>query len=130
MASYISASYPYGVDPTLKPYGYDPAKARKLLAAAGYPKGFDTELYCPSEIPKALCEAIIAYWSQVNVRAKIKAIDYAAWSRINNTHKSGPMTIMQFANEIYDPIHPLSGSASQDGTWSDYYNPEVEKLLQ
>jgi len=130
MASYISSAYPYGVDPELKPYGYDVQKARKLLADAGYPNGFKTELLCPSDWPKELCEAISAYWSQAGVQAAVKVIDYAAWSRLNNTHKSGPMTIMQFSNAIYDPIHPISGAATKGGTWSDYYNPEVEKLVE
>lgn len=129
MASYISSSYPYGVDPTLKPYAYDPARAKRLLAEAGFANGFDTELLCPSDQPKDLCEAIAAYWSQVGVRAKVKVMDYAAWSRLNNTHKGGPMSMMQFSNAIYDPIHPISGAATKDGTWSDYYNPEVEKLV-
>ncbi len=130
LASYISASYPYGVDPALKPYAYDRALAKKELAAAGYPNGFDTELLCPSDNPKELCEVIAAYWTTVGVRAQVKVIDYAAWSRLNNTHKSGPMTMMQFSNAIYDPIHPISGAATKGGTWSDYYNPEVEKLIE
>jgi len=129
LASYISSSYPYGADPDLKPYGYDPAKAKKLLAQAGYPKGFSTELLCPSDQPKDLCQAIAAYWSVIGVQAQVKVMDYAAWSRLNNTHKSGPMTMMQFSNAIYDPIHPISGGATKAGTWSDYSNPEVEKLV-
>jgi peptide/nickel transport system substrate-binding protein len=36
---------------------------------------------------------------------------------------------MQFSNAIYDPIHPILGAASKDGTWSDYSNPEIEKLI-
>ncbi len=129
MASYISSVYPYGVDPDLKPYGYNLEKAKKLLAEAGYPKGFKTELLCPSDQPKELCEAISAYWSMAGVQAAVKVMDYTAWSRLNNTHKGGPMTIMQFSNAIYDPIHPISGAATKDGTWSDYFNPEVEKLV-
>lgn len=129
LASYISSVYPYGVDPTLKPYVYDRDLAKKLLTEAGYPKGFDTELLCPSDNPKELCEVISAYWATIGVRASVKVMDYTAWSRLNNTHKGGPMSMMQFSNAIYDPVHPIIGAASKDGTWSDYSNPEVDKLI-
>ena len=130
LASYISASYPYGVNRALKPYAYDPALAKKELAAAGYPSGFNTVLLCSTDNPKELCEVIAAYWTAVGVKAQVKVIDYAAWSRLNNTHKSGPLTLMQFSNAIYDPVHPISGAATKEGTWSDYDNPEVEKLIK
>jgi peptide/nickel transport system substrate-binding protein len=129
LASYISSAYPYGVDPSLKPYPFDPAQARKLLAEGGYPNGFQTDLLCPTDNPKELCEALAAYWSAIGVRANVKVMDYTAWSRLNNTHKSGPMTMMQMSNAIYDPVHPIQGAATKDGTWSDYGNPEVEKLI-
>ncbi len=129
MSSYVSSSYPYGVDRALKPYPYDPAQAKKLLARGGYPNGFTTDLLCPTDNPKELCEVIAAYWAAVGVKANVKVIDYAAWSRLNNTHKGGPMTMMQFSNAIYDPVHPISGAATKEGTWSDYYNPEVETLV-
>ena len=31
------------------PFGYDPEKAKKLLAKAGYPNGFKTKLNCPND---------------------------------------------------------------------------------
>ncbi|MBN8992111.1 MAG: ABC transporter substrate-binding protein [Rhizobiales bacterium] len=129
MGTFISAFYPYGSDPDTKPYAYDPKKARELLKKAGYPDGFQLKLYSANDHPKELAEAIAAYWGQVGVKTEILRIDYAAWSRLNNTHKSGPATITQFTNAIYDPIHPVAGSFSKNGTWSNYYNPEVEALI-
>ncbi len=129
LTTYISSYYPIGVDPSLKPYGYDPVRAKQLLREAGYPNGFETDLYSPNSYPKDVTEAIAAYWSTVGVRAKIRILDYPAWNRLNNTHKSGPMTVMQYSNAIYDPITPIAGTAAKDGTWSDYFNPEVERLI-
>lgn len=129
MATYISKYYPIGVDPTLKPYGYDPKKAKELLAKAGYPNGFELKMYSSTDMPKDLASAIAAYWAQVGVKARVQYIDYAAWSRINNTHQSGPATIMQFSNAIWDPLHPVQGAAAKAGTWSNYHNADIEKLL-
>ena len=129
MGTFISKYFPYGSSPDVAPYPYDPAKARELLKQAGYPNGFDIELNDAVGTPKEFAEAIAAYLGQVGVRVKINRIDYAAWSRLNNTHKSGPMTTTQFTNAIYDPIHPVAGSFSKAGAWSDYYNPDVEKLI-
>jgi peptide/nickel transport system substrate-binding protein len=39
-ASQPAPSIAFGYDPTLKPYPYDPARAKALLAEAGYPNGF------------------------------------------------------------------------------------------
>ncbi|WP_237165299.1 ABC transporter substrate-binding protein [Pandoraea vervacti] len=130
MGTFISKYFPYGGDPSVAPYPYDPAKARALLRQAGYPNGFSIKLYDAVGTPKEFAEALAAYWGQVGVKVDINRIDYAAWSRLNNTHKTGPMTTTQFTNAIYDPIHPVAGSFSKEGAWSDYYNSEVEALLK
>jgi peptide/nickel transport system substrate-binding protein len=35
----------FGYESRVTHYSYDPARARQLLAEAGYPNGFDTEYY-------------------------------------------------------------------------------------
>ena len=73
-----------GADATLQPYGYDPQKARQLLAEAGYPNGFETKIYSYvtgdlPEIPR-LAEAVADYLGKVGVKARITPIDRAALS--------------------------------------------------
>src|SRR5690606_16355713 len=108
-ATFISAYFPYGSDPKLEPYPYDPAKARELLRKAGYPNGFSTKLYSPSDHPVELATVLAAYWQQIGVKTEVQRIDYAAWSRLNNTQKTDPMTISAFGNAIYDPINSVTG---------------------
>jgi peptide/nickel transport system substrate-binding protein len=131
MATFISSYYPYGVNKDLKPYPYDPKKAKELLAKAGYPKGFKTSLYLytGSLEQQRLAEVVAAYWSEVGIETELKPLNYSAWSGLNNTHQTVPMTVMQFANAMYDPIHPVSGGFKKGATWSDYENPKIEELL-
>ena len=129
LGTFISKYYPYGGDPALRPYPYDPKKARQLLASAGYPNGFETTLNVQGDLPKELSEAVVAYWAQVGVKVKLNLLSYSAFQRLNNTHASGPLALSQFTNALYDPIHPVGGAFAKGGSWSDYENPEVEALL-
>ncbi|MGH6611623.1 MAG: ABC transporter substrate-binding protein, partial [Burkholderiaceae bacterium] len=57
-------------------YKYDPALAKKLLAEAGFPNGFDTEIFAYRE--RNQTEAIINNLQQVGIRAKLTFSQYAA----------------------------------------------------
>ncbi|PYQ00939.1 MAG: hypothetical protein DMF83_26895 [Acidobacteria bacterium] len=64
-----------GWNPAWKPDAYDPARAKKLLADAGYPNGFTIPVRLftmpgTTELP-ALGEAVAGYWEKIGVRADL-----------------------------------------------------------
>jgi ABC-type transport system substrate-binding protein len=61
-----------GYDSTRAPYGYDPAKARQLLAAAGYSQGFSLKLWRTQRAELArLAQSIQQNLAEVGIRAEI-----------------------------------------------------------
>ena len=81
------ADVDFGHNPALKPYPYDPAKAKKLLAEAGKPDGVDVTLYAGTGTmvnDKALLEVIAAMWAKVGIRGKVEMMEMGARQRMLN----------------------------------------------
>ena len=64
-------------DPALeKRFPFDLAAAKKLLADAGYPDGFEVQLDCPNNRyinDEQICIALAGMWAQLKVRVKVVA---------------------------------------------------------
>ena len=65
-------------DPNLKPYPYDPQKARELLEQAGYPEGFEFDQYQYAITPYSVDvgEAMASYWEAIGLRVNRIVADY------------------------------------------------------
>jgi peptide/nickel transport system substrate-binding protein len=60
------------------PSSYDPVKARELLAAAGYPTGFDAgEFFCDAAFTGP--ESVVNDLAAVGIRAKLRPLERAAY---------------------------------------------------
>ena len=71
--------------PKVTDYEFNPQKAKALLAQAGYPNGFDLELWYMSvsrpyfPTPKEIAEALAADLSAIGIRVKLQTKDWASY---------------------------------------------------
>jgi len=69
-------------------FEYHPDKAKQLLAEAGYPHGFKTEIVCIQGYVDVL-SIVAAYWAKIGVELKLDVREYAVWNSIRSarSHK-------------------------------------------
>ncbi|MBU6189684.1 MAG: ABC transporter substrate-binding protein [Betaproteobacteria bacterium] len=119
------------VDPNFKPYAYDPARARKILADAGYPNGFKIDMYgsvgrytLDRDINLALANQLKA----VGVEVNLNLWDSAKWVS-DLPKKYYPMSYQAFGNTIFDPEGLMIFGVHSKAFWSFYRNENVDKLI-
>jgi ABC-type transport system substrate-binding protein len=117
-------------------YGYDPAKAKQLLAQAGFPNGFSTTLYSHNVAPWPTVIQSIQYdLAQVGIKATIKLLDEPSyWTLIGKKGAVG-IGLNDWWMDYPDPFDYIislfsKSSAIDEGTNpSFWWDPQVEKQL-
>jgi peptide/nickel transport system substrate-binding protein len=116
---------------------YDRERAKKLLADAGYPNGFEVTLDCPNNRyvnDERICQALAAMWSQVGVATKVNAMPRALYfPKLEKTDTS--LYMLGWGGASTDGIFTLqpvlsSYNAKGDGdfNYGRYTNAKVNDL--
>ncbi len=128
--------YPKDLD---HPKPADREGARKLLAAAGYPQGFEVTLDCPNNRyvnDEKICVAVAGMLAQVNVKVKVNAMPRAIWGpKIQNRDTSFYM--LGWGVPTFDSQYALQSiirtqvdkTADGDYNCGRYSNPTVDAAV-
>lgn len=120
-----------GARKDLKPYAFDPALSKKLLAEAGYADGFKTSLLTPTGRllnDRQLAEAIQAQAKAVGIDIRIDAPDWATYTKMLTT-KEAPLTLSSKGNPTGDLDLTMNLVAHSKGGMN-YYNWRNDKVDQ
>lgn len=134
----VPSTYLFGVPDYqgIPRYEYDPAKAKALLAAAGYPDGFTLDEYA-SEMDRYLTQYTIlqAQLKKVGINLNLKVVDHATFHSYGKANKNPLMLFGYLGTDgapLLESFYLSSGKMSGSSpalNYSNYGNPLVDELL-
>jgi peptide/nickel transport system substrate-binding protein len=122
-----------GFNPNLKAYNYDPQKAKKLLAEAGYPNGITVSFGTPNGRylrDRMVCEAIVGQMAKAGITVKMESMEWGTfWDRSITNHEFDMFFLGWLSPE--SPYVQLTWWFRTDpkSSKSNYSNPQVDKLI-
>ncbi len=119
-------------DPELeKIYPYDPAKAKALLAEAGYKDGVDiTHLLLNTTEYKQLAEALQAMVAEVGIRLKFEVVDASQFSQFIRPPYRADILMARWGGRA-DPLQTFQELIATGATYNPggVATPEIDTLL-
>ena len=126
-------------NPNIPQYNYDPAKAKQLLAEAGYPKGGFTLKYIYESgywWKRPLGELFQSNMKDLGITVEIQEMSPSAWAAtLSNPQTAGEAFGLVWWPTLATPydymwsVFDTQAQGSAGYNWGYYSNPKLDKLL-
>src|SRR5437762_1052708 len=117
---------------------FDPARAKQLLAEAGYPNGFGFTLDCPNNRyinDEQICVAVSGMLAKIGLRVRVNAQPRAIYfarmpKRDTSAFMLGWGGAITDAQTIFTPVlHSNDGKGAGDFNYGNYVNKKLDALI-
>ncbi|MBE2262663.1 MAG: ABC transporter substrate-binding protein [Burkholderiaceae bacterium] len=118
---------------------YDVEGAKKLLAEAGYPDGFEVDFACPNNRyinDEQICQAVTVMWSKIGVKAKLRTLPLVTYFPMIQRNEAS-IYMLGWGVPTFDALYSLqslvrSVGAQGDGNYNvgRYSNPQMDALVE
>lgn len=123
----------FGFDQSIKPYEYNPEKAKQLLAEAGYPNGFEVKFDSPNgryTLDREVAQALAGQLAKVGIKANLQLQEWGTYSTMFSNHKIDDMWMLGWSLPMLDPdawMWPLFHTDDPLANWS---NKEYDATIE
>jgi ABC-type transport system substrate-binding protein len=127
-----------GYNAKYKGYAYDPAAAKKLLAKAGYPNGFSTQIFTLNVDPQPrIVQSFQNDLAQIGIKASVVPLSSATLIERASTPGKTPLVwsggeawLQDFPDpsDFYGPILGCASAVQGGWNWPFYCNQKLDKL--
>ncbi len=112
------------------PIPYDPPRAKRLLAEAGYPNGFDAGDFTMDGSYANLGEAVANYLSAIGIRARIRTLERAAFLSNWREKKIKGGILQGAAGGFGNAATRIENYVIGTGPFTSGAHPEIDDLFQ
>jgi peptide/nickel transport system substrate-binding protein len=113
----------------VEPYPYNPAQAKRLLAEAGYPNGFDAGDVTPIPPFTSMGEAVANYLGAIGIKARVRVMERAAFFSAWHEKKIKGVIVGGTAAQG-NAATRIEAFAITGGYYADGGYPDVDALFQ
>lgn len=102
-------------------FPFDPEAAKKLLADAGYPQGFEVDFACPNNRyinDEEICQAVTAMWAKIGVRAKLRTQPLVTYFPMIQRYEAS-IYMLGWGVPTFDALYSLQSLTRSVGTGGD-----------